>query len=426
MKILVIAYYFAPYNTIGAVRMTKMVKYLERLGYDVRVISANNQLLPKTLSVESKEENIIRTNYLTLQKYFQSFLGGRETIQNKGFQLEKRAWLFRKIAHLYKSLFHFPDGQIGWYPFAIREGKRLTKTWKPDVIVSSGGPFTGFLVAKKLAKINEVPWIADLRDLWVDNANYAYPRLRKKIEQRLERSVLSSVAAIITVSAPFAEKLKRKYNSQVKVITNGFDEEDYDKIIKSNHYEHSKKLSILYTGMVYDKYQDITPLFTVLANNSTLAEQVEVEFYGRGLDVVEKMKDKFRLNHCVKIHEPVGHKEIMKIQCNSDILLLLIWNDPNEKGNIPGKIFEYFGARRPILAIGPIDTVASECIKKNNRGIVCYSEEEIKNQLRGWIAEKQKGYIDSLPALTKEIYTRKGQTKQLQSLLEEVKSGCNG
>jgi glycosyltransferase involved in cell wall biosynthesis len=426
MKILIVSYYFAPYNTIGAVRMTKMVKYLERQGYDVRVISANNQLLPKTLTVESKEENIIRTNYLTLQKYFHSFLGGRETIQNKGYQLEKRTWILRKVASFYKTIFHFPDGQIGWYPFAVREGKRLTRSWKPDVIVSSGGPFTGFLVAKKLAEINEIPWIADLRDLWVDNANYAYPRFRLKIEQRLEKHVLSSAEAIITISEPFAEKLKKKFNSKVKVIMNGFDEEDYDELNKSNQTEHSKKLTILYTGMVYEKYQDVKPLFSVLANNPTLSEQVEVEFYGRGLDVVEKLKGKFRLNNCVKINEPVSHKEIMEIQCKSDILLLLMWNDPNEKGNFPGKIYEYVGARRPILAIGTVDNVASEFIKKNNRGIVCYSEEEIKNQLKEWVAEKQKGYIDSMPALTKEIYTRKGQTKQLQSLLEEVKSECNG
>ena len=37
-RVLLISYYFAPQNTIGAIRPTKMAKYLERMGYEVTVI----------------------------------------------------------------------------------------------------------------------------------------------------------------------------------------------------------------------------------------------------------------------------------------------------------------------------------------------------------------------------------------------------
>ena len=37
-RALIISYYFAPQNTIGAIRPTKLAKYLTRLGYDVTVL----------------------------------------------------------------------------------------------------------------------------------------------------------------------------------------------------------------------------------------------------------------------------------------------------------------------------------------------------------------------------------------------------
>ena len=38
MKILIVSYYFAPQNLIGAVRPTKLAKYLARMGHEVTVI----------------------------------------------------------------------------------------------------------------------------------------------------------------------------------------------------------------------------------------------------------------------------------------------------------------------------------------------------------------------------------------------------
>jgi glycosyltransferase involved in cell wall biosynthesis len=420
MKILLISYYFAPYNTIGAVRVTKMVKYLERLGHDVKVISAANQPLPATLTVESKEQNIFRTKFLSLQKLFHILLGGRQVIEKKGYQLDTKPLFIRKLASIYKTFFHFPDGQIGWYPFAVHKGRKLTKSWKPDVILASGGPFSGLLVAKKIAKETGTPWIADLRDLWVDNANYSYPSFRKQLERMLERKTLSSASALITVSDSFASTLRNKYKCKVRVIMNGFDEEDYKKLFVEQKPSNEKCLTIAYTGMIYANFQDVSPLFSILERNKHIANKVKVNFYGRGLDAVHKLKDKFNLDHCVNIYDPVSHKEIMKIQAETDILLLLLWNDPKGKGVYPGKLFEYFGARRPILAIGDTENAAAHLITSKKRGFVSYDEKQMTEQLNMWVAAKAKGNIAYLPVLHESKFTRKEQTNQLVTLMNEV------
>ena len=49
-------------------------------------------------------------------------------------------------------------------------------------------PVTSHLVARKLKKWN-VPWIADLHDLWTQNHFYSYSRFRKKIDLKLEKKL---------------------------------------------------------------------------------------------------------------------------------------------------------------------------------------------------------------------------------------------
>ena len=52
------------------------------------------------------------------------------------------------------------------------------------------------------------------------------------------------------------------------------------------------------------------------------------------------------------------------------MLLLAVNNVKSAKGIITGKIFEYLQAKRPILAIGPVDGDLAEIINDTNSGVV--------------------------------------------------------
>ena len=58
------------------------------------------------------------------------------------------------------------------------------------------------------------------------------------------------------------------------------------------------------------------------------------------------------VSHLVAVHPQVPYLEAIAIQHRADVLLLMQWDDPREQGNVPGKLFEYLGARRPILGLG--------------------------------------------------------------------------
>ena len=130
------------------------------------------------------------------------------------------------------------------------------------------------------------------------------------------------------------------------------------------------------------------------------------------------------MEHMVKIYGLIPFKESIQKQKESTVLLFLGWNDPREKGFYTAKIFEYLGARRPILSIGLEGDVVDELLKETGAGVVVGEVNEIKALLSQWMKEfSQSGKIlshfkpDSAAVYR---YTRKQQAAKLAQLLEEA------
>lgn len=277
---------------------------------------------------------------------------------------------------------------IGWLPFAVGKSAQIIKDWKPDIILASSGPVTSLIVASIVSKKHKVPWVADLRDLWVDNHYYSHPDWRKRIEVRLERTVLSSASALITVSEPLASTLTGKYRKPTKVVLNGIDFGDYPTHPVVPFRKGS--ILILYTGRIYEGKRDPMPLLQALRLLGPLNEKVHIAFYGDNLNSVCRQARQCGVTSLVSIHPPVPHRDSLRLQCESDILLLLLWNDPAEKGVYTGKLFEYLGAGRPVLAIGPPDCAAADLLRSQNAGFVTSDPSLIADNLRKWIDFKAR------------------------------------
>ena len=423
MKILFLTYIFPPFNAIGGVRTGKTAKYLIESGHDVKVISCANQSLAQNLSLEIPEKNVEYTPWINVNSPVEIILGGKKKVAAKGFLPSSKHlpnWV-RKMGAQYRNLINFPDGQIGWYPFAMQASNNLIGRWFPDLIFASASPFTTLLVASALSRKHKIPWIAELRDLWSDNHNYIGPPWRQNIERRLECRILSSASGLVTVSAPLKKVLESKYSNPCKVITNGFDPEDTP---DSPSVPFSKGIvQIVYTGQVYSYEQDPSSLFIALQQMGEGKEMIRVHFYGRHLGFALQLAIRHNVSHLIEIHEPVSHKESLSIQAQSDILLLLSGQSPAWKGVYTGKLFEYLGARRPILCIGDTDGVAANLIRERSAGIPLNEPEKIAIQLQQWIKVKNdNGEIPFLPVEVGKGFTRKEQTEELikffQSCLE--------
>lgn len=425
MRILYLSYFFPPYNSIGAVRVGKTVQYLLQFGHDVRVVTAKDQPVPRTLPLDIPTDRIQYTGWFDVNRPAELAVGGRHRIATSGYT----RWgtiqgTGKKLGLLYKSLLNVPDGKVGWIPFALAAASRcITPDWKPDVIYASGMPFSALVAAHLASARYGIPWVAELRDLFADDHYYIYPQWRKIIDDRIERRVLSSASGLVTVSEPLEEVLKRKYDKPTAVVLNGFSPEDYP--ATDGSLSREPLLRIVYTGiltgLMYELKRDPTPLFEALRRLGGLARKIRVTFYGRDTEAVRKLAIQTGVEELVEAHGPISHQDALKAQSEADILLLLLWNTPEGKGVYTGKLFEYLGARRPILAICPAENVAAELIRSRGAGVVFDRPEPIADQLRVWVRQKEAaGMIPPLPQEATRGLTRREQTRHLEKFLLSI------
>lgn len=418
MRILVLSYFFPPFNAPGAVRVGKTAKYLIELGHDVHVLSCRSQPLPRDLLLEVPEDRVTYTPWINVNRPVELILGGRQAVAHRGYSVPSPSLsrLLESLGRPYREAVNFPDGQVGWISFAVRAGARLLDEWRPDVIFASATPYSSLIAAHRLAKRFDTPWVAELRDLWLDNPYLRHYPLRRSLERPLERRVLSSAAGFVTVSEPLAQVLRAKYSAPVKVVPNGFDPDDYPE--PPARAPAAGPLRITYTGTIYPGKRDPSPLLKALLLLGDEARHVKVLFYGRSHSSAARLASRLDVGDSVEFRDPVSHREALALQCASDVTLLLTWNDPRDLGVYTSKLFEYLGARRPILVVGSDQGAAADLIRSRRAGYVLQEAEEIAAQLRRWIAQKRlpEG-IPALPATSGSGFERRTLTSELAEFL---------
>lgn len=370
-KVLIIAYGFPPRPTVGSLRLRGLAKYLPEFKWEPTILTAT---LP---SMPDKKFRVIETQYPG--DATEIFLKKLHLQSNKEFQkrvkisLSMRENTFRnKIINFIKGFLAYPDNRKYWYNFAIKKGDDILSKEKFDIIISSSAPVTSHLIAKKLKIQYNLPWIADLRDLWTQNHNYQYGSLRKILERRLEVKTLDYADVLITVSEPLAKTLGAlHYKKPIFAIPNGYDPDELNMI--DTKISLTKEFSITYTGQLYGEKQDPELLLIAvkeLIDESIIkSDNIRVIFFGPTQYWLTQEIKKYRLEEVFKQYGTVPREIALKKQRESQILLLLNWNNTREQGVYTSKLFEYLAAKRPILAIGGPKGVVSELLEKTCTGI---------------------------------------------------------
>ncbi len=417
MKIFLVSFNFAPYQSIGSLRISKLARYLCDQGHEVRVLAAKDIPERALLAVEVDPASVAHTPWLNANFLPELVFGGRKQVRSKGYSTQSSS--VKSLGFLYQTLFNLPDERVGWYPYAVSAGKKLLRGWKPDLIYASMPPATSLLVAARLSRISGVPWVAELRDLWVDNANYIYPGWRRSLESWLERSTLRGASGLVTVSQPWADLLQRKFGLPTAVAMNGYAPEDMpgpDEAL--NPAFEPGLLRIVYTGTVYPHSQDPAPLFAALALLGEDARRVRTVFYSRYVDAVQDAAVRAGVEGCVEHHPLVPYRESLRIQQSADLLLYLV---PNQQGFVPAKLFEYLAARRPVLAVGAKDSVPGALIQERSAGLVSNDPVEIAAWLRAQLdAKARTGPLPALPASAAAGLSRGEQFAALERFLLDL------
>jgi len=412
MKLLLVSYWFPPSNTIGAVRVGKLAKFLHARGHDVRVL-CGPEVAPTTLPLEVPQDLLLRPPPDTAN-------GVETPVPHPGFpRLLRRMLTARGEAAVrlhYRALRDIPDKRVVWLRPALAAGRALLQQWQPDLIVASGPPFTGAVLAHRLGRESGVPWIAELRDPWTDDPYNAAPRWRRHIDRFVERRTLSTAAALVCVSPPVARDLAARYDVPVRTVLNGFSPED---MVEPPARPPGDTLSIVYTGSIYVGFRDPSKLFAAIARLGPLRSRVEVRFYGPTAAQIMPLAARHGVADRVQVCGNVGYRESLALQAAADVLLLLQRDHPSDDGNIPAKFFEYLGARRPILLLGYARGVIADMIRTRGAGFIAQDTDDLAAQLRQWIGQLPAG-IPPLPEAARDGLSRTEQFGAYEAFLAEL------
>ena len=308
-----------------------------------------------------------------------------------------------------------PDARKYWVKPSVAYLTDIIKKEQIDTVITTGPPHSVHLIGLKLQQTQQVKWLADFRDPWTSIGYHKKLRLNKRAQKKhkyLERLVLNKADSIIVTSETTKKEFQEITQKPIAVITNGYDIGGYKGWVHMD-----ERFTISHIGSLLSGRNPIN-LWKVLSEiareNSVFRADLRLKFMGVVSQEVIQSLTQYELTPNMKLIGYGAHSEALMLQNRSQILLLVEINSEETRGIIPGKLFEYMAAKRPILAIGPKNWEAGEIIENSKSGEVFDYEahKALKKLILKWYtAFKNKELtIDSQEI---EKYSRKALTKQL-------------
>lgn len=429
-KVLIITYYWPPMGGGGVQRWLKTTKYLRDFGWEPVIFTTENgeaSVTDETMLREIPEG--IETLKVPIWEPFSLYkklLGKNkdEKIAPGMGQESKGNSSLQKLSVWVRGNFFIPDARMFWIKPSTKFLIQYLNENKVDAIISTGPPHSTHLIAYNVTRKHDIPWIADFRDPWTNIDFYHKLMLTKWADRRhkkLEQKILKNATEIITVSWSWAKDFEKLINRKIDVITNGFDPMDFE---NSTNSILDTKFTITHAGSLNE---DRNPkiLWEILSELNTeidgFKDNLEIKFIGQ-LDVsaIDDI-NRYNLTNNLNRINHLAHHLVIKELLKSQLLLLPLNDVPTIDGVIPGKLYEYLGAKRPIVCIGKPTGDSAKIIMESKAGVVVDFNDatELKKCLITYynLYKKQNLHISSEGF---EKYSRKKLAGDFANLLNQI------
>ena len=387
-RVLLVARRFAPHSDPTSYRWLRFVTGLVRRGWHVEVLTvvAEPSLeyydegllaqLPDGLVVHRVNPGPVEKAVLRakLRK------AGAASAAASGAAPARRpsrgpSWLLREIARRgYEGMIPLvsPDPTVEWIPWAVRRGTSLLRERPFDLLVSSSSPFSSHIVGRTLAKKSGLPWVGDFSDPLADNVFIRRPKWRLERERRLERDWITAMAGVIVPVPEMADLFLSRYSPRdsatVHLVPYGYPEELYDSVQPWS----LEGFTLVHTGVFYPDFRDPMPLFEALG----LTREVPLKLHHAGgmSDTYREFLKQEGTADRFEYHGYLPRRDVAALQRGGSCLLAI-----GNKGGLqlPGKLLDYFGARRPILMLkNDAHDIAADLVESTGTGLVVENRAE--------------------------------------------------
>jgi glycosyltransferase involved in cell wall biosynthesis len=409
-KILMIAFQYPPFRgSSGIQRTLKFSRYLPDHGWQPIVLTANPRAYPAVgddqLHEIPEDVPVWRAFALDTAKHF-------------------------SVRGIYFNWMAFPDRWSSWFFGGIPAGLRLIRNYRPDIIWSTYPIATAHLIGLTLHRLTHIPWVADFRDLMVDN-DCPQDFLTRRGYLWIEKQVAGYGSRLVFTTEGAQRMYMNRYTGlpsrQCLVIPNGYDEEDYRELSFSEPSKNpnGRPVRLVHAGLLYPFERDPTTFFKVLARlkkvNQVTATNLIVQLRASGSEThYSKFIREFGIDDLVHLLPPLPYRRALQDCADADGLLLFQGASCNHL--IPAKVYEYLRLQKPILALTDNRGDTAALLREvGGATILDLTDEEALYQFLPEFMSRVRNGKHPLPDTAKvKLYTRKNQAFELAKCLSKV------
>jgi glycosyltransferase involved in cell wall biosynthesis len=415
MKLLLVTLYFPPAGGGGVQRPLKFASHLPALGIETHVLAPDD---PKWVHEDADlplptQAWVHRARYVGPR--------GRRIADEQHGRTGMELALLRASAVGRRLL--LPDENVTWNATAIPKAISLVRREGIDVVLTTSPPGSVHLIGAAVKAATGAKWIADLRDSIAMHAHRSSDGAGARAKQKARAGVAHLVArqadAIVTAAEAITEETKGlSPRGRVVTIPNGCDFDDFAGLA----YARGERLRITHAGSFFGK-RDPKPFLRALAESGL--DDVIVRFLGDFRPADREFMHGLGLHGRVELIDHVPRRESLRMQRESDVLLLLIPEAGGRgRGVLSGKVFEYLAAERPVLAVVPPDGAAAQLIRDTGAGVVAAPDDVdgIRTALLDLHARWVEGHLDAAPLSQewRDKLSRAARVEELADLLRSV------
>jgi glycosyltransferase involved in cell wall biosynthesis len=432
IKILIIAYYWPPSGGSSVQRCLKWAQNLPDYGIEPIILTVDEKyatypFIDNSLSNEVPADlKVFKTKTKEVFQFYKKTIG-KGKVPAAGFSNESQPGFLQKLSRFIRGNVFIPDPRKGWNKYAIPKAIEIMRAEKIDIVLTSSPPHSTQLIGLELKRQFNAKWIADFADAWTDI--YWYKELRhlpfaRKQDAKYEKNVLEKADHLITISDLLKDQFLKKSNDNIQqkftVIHNGYNEKDFEKSTNPSR----DKFTIGYIGTIGDVYK---PEIFFRAIAKLLEQKKElpmvIRFAGIVSEGIMAEIEKYNLTPYCEFLNYVPHHRAVEEMLKSSALLLVIPVFENEKGNLPGKLYEYLASKRPIINIGPTDGESAKIIeqceagKTFNRGMFNELSDYLQSLSDRWKNNEETALMENE---NYKKYSSKFETGMLADIIKKI------
>jgi len=417
-RVIVVSWHFPPSEEIGGKIVWRLVKHLALLGCDVRVVAPPvteinhrdddyaNALPPGLRVIRTSIGPNVRNAILDLRN---RLLAPRKTQSAAPSSPGDPAPQRKGLRELFGKLLAISDHRDRWIKPASRCIRDTLAAEPADLVLSVSPVFQAHLaVLSARPGLQGIPWLAWFHD---PGAHYSVAAGRIAHLSRWERHILRRRAvrerrAIekMTRLLVTTRRLAEDYIALLPhlrtplVVPCGFDADEFPRAPQRDDHH---KLVIVHVGTIYygrTPRPIVESLARLKAMGTYKSGEIEMRFVGRlenaeGKQLTTMIED-LDMGDVITFVPQVPQADALRIVGDADVGLVLAENQPTQ---VPAKIFEYIGLRRPVLALSGGAT--HDFVRENHIGYAC-DREGLDDAFSALIADwRLDGLSAFLPAL---------------------------